>query len=129
MTYQRNMYSGEAFLEDGFDEGLPQGVEQAQVATGEHREPERDGRALEDLAAVGPLDALELVDGVAEEGEQPPAALARLGVGGPLRGARAGGRQEVALDLVGRAVALVEAGRSGLGHVGLFDVRHAVLGR
>src|SRR5215203_1208283 len=133
MTYQRNI---SVFLEKGFDEGLPDGVEQTQVATGEHREPERDGRALEDLAAVGPLDALELVDAVAEEGQQPPAALARPGMGGTLRGARPGGRQEVAFDLVRRALdllrcalALVEAGRSGLGHVGLFDVRHAVLGR
>src|SRR5215217_5065874 len=107
MTYQRNI---SVFLEKGFDQGLPDGVEQTQVATGEHREPERDGRALEDLAAVGPLDAPELVDAVAEEGQQPPAALARPGVGGPFRCAGARGRQEVALDLVGRALALVEAG-------------------
>src|SRR5215218_3596960 len=103
MTYQRNIskrrLSGRFRLEEGFDEGLPDGVEQAQVATGEHREPERDGRALEHLAAVGPLDAPELVDAVAEEGQQPPAALARPGVGGPLGGAGPGGREEVALDL------------------------------
>src|SRR5215210_6380786 len=132
MTYQRNI---SVFLEKGFDEGLPDGVEQTQIATGEHRESERDGRALEDLAAVGPLDAPQLVDAVAEEGQQPPTALAGPRVGGPLRGARPGGREEIVLDLVGRALgvrlalALVEAGRSGLGHVGLFDVRHRVLGR
>src|SRR5215210_3168590 len=120
MTYQRNI---SVFLEKGFDQGLPDGVEQTQIATGEHGESERDGRALEDLAAVGPLDAPELVDAVADEGQQPPAALARLGVGGPLSRTGAGGREEVALDLVGRARALalalglVEAGRTGLGHV------------
>src|SRR5687768_4862023 len=99
MTYQRNNFSP---LQDGFDEGLPDGVEQAQVATGEDREPERDGRALADLAPVGPLDALELVDAVPEEGDEPPAALARAGVSGALGGAGAAGRDEIALDLVVR---------------------------
>src|SRR2546430_2324567 len=97
------------FLEDGLDLGLPDGGAQSEVAAGEDDEAEHDRGALADLAAVWPLDATELVDAVAEEGDEAPAALARaLARAGRRRGA-AGGEQ-VALDLVGRAGLVVEAG-------------------
>jgi hypothetical protein len=64
-----------ALLEDGFDERLPQRVEQAEVAARDHDEAEDDGRRLTDLATVGPLHTAQLVDAVPEEGDE-AAALA-----------------------------------------------------
>ena len=67
MTYQRNMGSGGSLrfvfeLEDGVDDGLPDGVHEAEVAAGEDDEAEHDGRGLEDVAAIRPLHAAQLVD-------------------------------------------------------------------
>ena len=45
--------------------GFQMRVEQAQVAAGDDDEAEDDGGGLADLAAVGPLDAAQLVDAVA----------------------------------------------------------------
>src|SRR5215210_5989258 len=95
MTYQRNIRESEAFVErcfaprssrdddlratlqNGFDQGLPERIQQAQVAARQDDEAEHDGRALRDLAAVRPLHAAQLVDAVAEEGDEAGAALAR----------------------------------------------------
>src|SRR3954471_13099118 len=125
MTYQRNIYlqfrptvatehrvatfeRRYIRLKNGIDEGLPDRVEQTQVAAGEDREPERDGRALADLAPVGPLHALELVDAVPEEGQQPAAVPARAPAahGLALGMTRAGRGNQIALDLVGRGASL-----------------------
>src|SRR4051794_10837408 len=142
MTYQRNISKRELSmgeLEDGFDERLPDGVQQPEVATGEHDESESDGRALAHLAAIRPLHAAQLVDAVAEEGQQPAAALARTPRGPLALAARAARGDQVALDLVVATVgglvvgelvgvdalldlALLELGHAGLGHVRLLDV-------
>src|SRR5437870_1230450 len=108
MTYQRNIrersFRRGAFLEDGLDDRLPDRVEQSEVAARERDEAEHDRRALADLAAVGPLDPAQLVDAVAQEGDE-PAVLAA----GPVqvrRAGRAGGAgsatrgDQVTLDLV-----------------------------
>ena len=70
-------------------ERLPELVEQAEVAARDHDEAQHDGRGLADLAAVGPLDAAQLVDAVAEEGEEAPAgaAVVLLGLDVRRRGA------------------------------------------
>src|SRR6188472_4321225 len=65
MTYQRNM--GEGPLQDGLDQGVPDGVEEAQVRACDDHEPDRDRGALADLTSVGPLDALELGPGRTQE--------------------------------------------------------------
>src|SRR5829696_1431201 len=91
-------------LENGFDQGLPDLVEQAEVAAGDDHEAEHDGGGLTDLAPVGPLHAPQLVDAVAEEGEQ---AIARAAVLGLDVEAAAAARGGVALDGVGRAIALL----------------------
>src|SRR3954470_19222543 len=72
MTYQRNM----VVLEDRVDQGLPDGVQQAEVATGQQDEAENDGRRLEDVLAVRPLHATQLVDARAQEGEDAAPVLA-----------------------------------------------------
>src|SRR5215217_7533766 len=89
MTYQRNMrFRALWVLEDGFDERLPERVEQAEVAARDHDEAEDDRRRLADLAAVGPLDATQLVDAVSEERDDAAAPAA--------------GSVRLALDLVAR---------------------------
>src|SRR4051794_8144133 len=126
MTYQRNI---ESFLEDGFDQGLPDGIEQAEVAACDDHEAKRDSRALADLAAIRPLHAAQLVDAVAQEREQPAAALAGTPVAGALGAAPGSGRLlelVVVVELV-----LVDAGDGlvGLDHAGLRDARLLDLGR
>src|SRR5215207_4364368 len=91
-------------LENGFDQGLPDLVEQTEVAAGDDHEAEHDGGGLADLAAVRPLHAPQLVDAVAEEREQAVARTALLGLDVD---AAAAARGRVALDGVGRAIALV----------------------
>src|SRR5688572_18087478 len=132
MTYQRNMKfpfalrsprDGDlrATLQNGFDQGLPKGVQQAEIAAREDDEPEHDGRALSHLPAVRPLHAAQLVDAVPEERDNTSAALARTG--GALLGDGGidlAGKDDVALDLVGRAVLVVgqllaDVGRRGAG--------------
>src|SRR3954454_19451850 len=75
MTYQRNM----CVLEDAVDQGLPDGVHQAEPAAGDEDEPEHDGRGLEDVLAIRPLHTAQLLDAVTQEGEDPPALLVRAG--------------------------------------------------
>src|SRR5215213_370575 len=102
MTYQRNMDSP---LQNGVDQGLPQRIQQAEVAARDDDEAEDDRGRLPDLPAVGPLDATQLVDGVAEEGDDPAAAPVRMPGLGPLAVAAA---DDVALDgVVGALVVLV----------------------
>src|SRR5438045_1360691 len=72
MTYQRNILRS---LKDGVDEGLPDGVHQAEPAAGDEDEPEDDGRGLEDVLAVRPLHAAQLVDAGAQEGDDPARIL------------------------------------------------------
>src|ERR671913_1516429 len=93
-------------LENGFDERLPDLVEKTQVAAGDDHEAEHDGRGLADLAAVGPLHAAQLVDAVAEEGEQAAARapVLRLDVAG------AAAADGVALDRVRRVLPIVVVG-------------------
>src|SRR3954447_24463443 len=85
MTYQRNM----CVLEDGVDQGLPDGVHEAEPAAGDEDEAQHDGRGLEDVLAVGPLHAAELIHARAEEGDDLVAALV-------LRTAAAGGLEVAA---------------------------------
>ena len=59
-------------------ERLPERVEQAEVAARDHDEAEDDGGRLADLAAVGPLDAAQLVDAVAQEGDDAAALAPRV---------------------------------------------------
>src|SRR5215204_5745969 len=103
MTYQRNMFERGAFLfvlEDGFDERLPERVEQAEIAACDHDEAEDDRGRLAHLLAVRPLHATELVHAVPEEDDEPRAAAAlALVLDGHGAGAAPDGR--VALDLVG----------------------------
>src|SRR5687768_7960271 len=106
------------FLKDGFDDRLPDGVHQPQEASGDDHESERDGGALTGLAPVRPLDAPQLVDHVAEEGED-LAALAP-GLAGLLALLDDGG--------IGRRDVLVELAGAGLGHARLLDVREGMLG-
>src|SRR6185437_6758261 len=56
-TYQRNIHTTS---EDEFDDFLCDDVGEAEIRAGDGDEPEHDGGRLRDLAAVGPLDALEL---------------------------------------------------------------------
>src|SRR4051794_3761010 len=103
MTYQRNMrFRALWVLEDGFDEWLPERVEQAEIAARDHDEAEYDGRRLTDVATVGPLDATQLVDAVTQEGDGAPALAARM-----VLGRAVAGRDGVALDGVGSALPLV----------------------
>src|SRR3569833_2985485 len=84
MTYQRNKWfplRRPWALQDGLDEGLPQGTEQPQIAPGDHDEAQHDRGALADVTAVGPLHALELGPGRGEEGDDArhqPSAMGRL---------------------------------------------------
>src|SRR4028118_1745052 len=57
-------------LGDALDDGLPDGVHQAEVAARQHHEAQRHRGSLEGVLAVGPLDALELAGGMPEEGEK-----------------------------------------------------------
>src|SRR5919199_3392303 len=134
MTYQRNI-SWE--LEDRLDKGFPDGVEQPEVAAREDDEAQHDRSALADLAAVGPLDAAQLVDAVAEEGDQAAerAAAARGRLARPAasrRGRRRGGAllELVGVDALGEVVAdlaVLEPRGPGLGQARLLDVRERVL--
>src|SRR6202035_3554803 len=56
-TYQRNIQDPS---EDEFDDFLGDVISQAEVGPGDGHEAEHDGRRLRDLAAVGPLHALQL---------------------------------------------------------------------
>src|SRR3954447_9316975 len=105
MTYQRNILWGSSSrsLEDGLDQGAPDGVEEAQVAAGEQDEAQHDGGGLADVAAVGPLHPAQLVDAMAEEGQEAPAGAGRR-VLGP---AAAEGHRGVALRLVRGALEVV----------------------
>src|SRR3954447_18196338 len=106
MTYQRNIWGAlRDRLEDGLDEGAPDGVEEGQVAAREDDEPEDHGSGLTDVAAVGPLDPAQLVDAVAEEGDDPTALTLVLVLVGD--GAAAAADRRVALGLVGRALEVV----------------------
>src|SRR5215217_5497670 len=92
MTYQRNNLSPvspcrssqtprddhRATLQNGLDERLPDLVQQAQVAPGDHDEAEHDGRRLADLAPVRPLDAAQLVDAMPEERDDATAPAPRV---------------------------------------------------
>src|SRR4051794_12033468 len=92
MTYQRNIESevtlrsddrgwggGVLALENCLDDGVPDRVEQPEIGAGDHHEAERHGRALTDLAPVGPLDAPQLGVGRAQEVRRPAEdALARM---------------------------------------------------
>src|SRR3954469_24806704 len=127
MTYQRNMPSlgGCGELEDGVDEGLPEGVEQPEIAAGDHDEAQDDRGGLADLAPIGPLDAPQLVPDVAQEDYEARASAPcrRARVLGGLLGDRridAARGHEVALDLVGRGlvVELVLQAFSALGREG-----------
>src|SRR4051794_39962923 len=71
MTYQRNI----CVLDDGVDQGLPDGVHEAEPAAGDEDEAQDDGRGLEDVLAVGPLHTAQLVDAGAQEREDLVAAL------------------------------------------------------
>src|SRR3954447_13986902 len=150
MTYQRNM----VVLEDRVDQGLPDGVQQAEVSTGEQDEAEHDGRRLEDVLAVRTLHAAQLLDAGAQEGEDPPALLLRtrrrvhlvlVDAGGGAAAAtpvvEAGGRLDrvrrtLEVVLAGEDVLVVEIDFAGLptagarfGGAGLVDVGGGVLER
>src|SRR5277367_661833 len=56
-TYQRNIQGSS---EDEFDEFLRHVVGDAEIGTGDRDEADDHGRCLEDLAAIGPLDPLQL---------------------------------------------------------------------
>src|SRR3954468_22933369 len=117
MTYQRNM----GVLEDRVDQGLPDGVQQAEVATGQQDEAGHDGRRLEHVLAVRPLHPAQLFDAGAQEGEDPPTLLrgARRWMDLVLVDARRAGAAAATapvvetgrrLDLVRRALEVVLAG-------------------
>src|SRR5215203_5521578 len=123
MTYQRNM--GEGPLQDGLDQGVPDGVEDAQVRACDDHEPERDRGALADLTAVGPLDALELGPGRTQEihrasedvlaVDRGAAMVVRVTVAGAAGRLRGSGR------LRSRAITIVAA---HLGEMRVGDVGH-----
>src|SRR3954452_13661648 len=73
MTYQRNIQ-----LEECLDKGFPDCVHEAEEAAGDHDESEDDGSALADVPTIRPLHAAQLVDDVAQEGEDPTALTAPL---------------------------------------------------
>src|SRR4051812_32226161 len=66
MTYQRNIQ-----LEDRFYEWFPNSVHEPQEGARDDDEAEDDCGALRDVTAVRPLHAAELVDDVAQEGDDP----------------------------------------------------------
>src|SRR5271166_2974654 len=72
-TYQRNIQTSE----DEFDDFLGDRVGQAEVGAGDGDEADDDGGRLRDLAAVGPLYALELRPARAEEADRAIAAAQR----------------------------------------------------
>ncbi len=79
-TYQRNIQRPQTFgglSEDEFDDFLGDVVGQAQVGAGDGDEAEHDGGRLGDLAAVGPLHALELGPAGAQEADRAVAAAER----------------------------------------------------
>src|SRR3954447_11870273 len=112
MTYQRNM----CVLEDGVDQGLPDGVHEAEPAAGDEDEAQHDGRGLEDVLAVGPLHATELLHARAQERDHavPALVLGAAPAAGVLHGAATAGTTAAAtgerglLDLVRRPVQVVE---------------------
>src|SRR3954469_13997400 len=79
-------------LEDEVDDALRDGVGEAEVGARDGDEAEDDGGGLRDLAAVGPLDALQLGPGGAQEVGQSVALGPRAGRRGrsPARGRRRG---------------------------------------
>ena len=64
-TYQRNIQTSS---EDEFDDFFGHEIGGAEVEAGDGDEPEHDRGRLRDLAAVGPLHALELSPARAQEG-------------------------------------------------------------
>ena len=79
--------------EDCVDELAERPVGEAEVGAGDDHEADHDGRGLSDLAAVGPLDALELLPAVAEEGDDPVAAAALAPAGGAVAFGAGGDRR------------------------------------
>src|SRR4051794_29240489 len=133
MTYQRNIRG--LFLEDRVDQGLPDGVEQPEVAPGDDDEAERDRRPLPDLAAVRPLHPAQLLHGGADEAADPTAAGAAgfLAGGGDGGGAllgvrRAAGAGSLVLVVVPSGPHLGRLG-AGLGQERLVDFGGGVLER
>src|SRR3954449_7676466 len=91
MTYQRNMgIQSSWFLEDGFDERLPERVEQTEVTARDDDEAEHDGGRLPDVATVGPLAPPQLVDAMAEERDDAPALAAGMLLGRAIAGGGGG---------------------------------------
>src|SRR3954451_20619508 len=109
MTYQRNMGLS---LEDPLDDGVPDRVQEAEVGPGDDDEAKRDGRALADLATVGPLNAAQLeIGGAKEVRRAAEQALARLAV--------LAFRMTVALLVHAHRLARAADGPARLGYVGL----------
>src|SRR6266536_314440 len=70
------MDSAELFSDDGVDDLLGDPVGDAQVQAGDDDEADDHAGRLRDLTAVGPLDALQLGPGGAQEAYEAPRALA-----------------------------------------------------
>ena len=82
------MRSVQSRLEDEFDDFLGHVVGEAEVGAGDRDEAEHDRRGLRDLAAVGPLYALELGPAGAQEADRAVAAAQRrAGLGARLAAA------------------------------------------
>src|SRR6478752_843812 len=75
-TYQRNIQI-QTSLEDEFDDFFGDEVGQAEIGAGDRHETEHDGGRLRDLAAVGPLDPLQLGPAGTQERERAVAATNR----------------------------------------------------
>src|SRR3954447_1319053 len=99
-------------LEDEVDDALRDYVGEAEVGARDGDEAEDDGRGLSDLTAVGPLDALQLGPGGAQEVDDAIALRLRAGRRGG-RGA-AGGRRGLG-DRLALELGVVDLGRLAVG--------------
>jgi hypothetical protein len=106
-------------LEDEIYDALGHPVGGAEVGAGDGDEAEYDGGRLGDLAAVGPLDALELSPGGAEKGDgatwQGVAALAGGWCCGTLAEGFEGGAVVATAATTGAATCGRELGRGAVG--------------
>src|SRR3954470_1267112 len=99
-------------LEDEVDDALRDRVGEAEVGARDGDEAQDDGRGLRDLTAVGPLDALQLGPGGAQEVDDAVALRLRAGRRGG-RGA-AGGRRGLG-DRLALELGLVDVGGLAVG--------------
>src|SRR6266576_125968 len=109
--------------QDEFDDFFGYEVRQPQIGAGDCHEAKHDGRRLRDLAAIGPLHALQLGPAGAQEGSGAIAAPERR----PGRVLFAPGLLLCSVDAILGGGSASGLGTIGLGAIGLCDIGLALL--